>query len=92
MRWKSKLFQLKWIVVCVTIILSDASDASTRRHRREGEVKDGTPKKKKKDDICVYGYCLDSTYDSLELPTRTHATHVKTSLEVNKTCIVAGSL
>jgi hypothetical protein len=57
MRWKLRLFQLKWILVCVTIMASDASDASTRRHRREGEAKEGA-KKKKKDDICVYGYCL----------------------------------
>ena len=83
MKWKSKWFKLKWILVCATILSSDASDAtSTRRHRREGEAKE-PPKKKKRDDICVFGYCLDAAYNSLELPTKIKATHVQTSLEVS---------
>jgi hypothetical protein len=79
MRWKN--CQFKWIVLCMAIILSDASDASSRRHRRDGEVKEGA-KKKKKEDTCVYGYCLDASYNSLELPSKVKATHVKMNLEV----------
>ena len=84
MKWKSKWFKLKWILLCATILASDASDASSssRRHRREGEAKE-VPKKKKRDDICVFGYCLDAAYNSLELPTKVKATHVQTSLEVS---------
>ena len=79
MRWK--LFQLKCVIFCVAIIVSDASDA-TRRHRREGDAKE-VVKKKKKEDICVYGYCLDHSYNSMELPSKVHATHVRMNLEVS---------
>ena len=62
--------------------MSDPSDA-TRRHRREGDAKESTvSKKKKKEDTCVYGYCLDPTYNSLELPSKVTATHIKMNLEV----------
>ena len=63
--------------------MSDPSDA-TRRHRREGDAKEPTvsTKKKKKEDTCVYGYCLDPTYNSLELPSKVTATHIKMNLEV----------
>jgi hypothetical protein len=79
MRWK--LFQLKCVIFCVGIIVSDASDA-TRRHRREGDAKE-VVKKKKREDICVYGYCLDHNYNSMELPSKVQATHVRMNLEVS---------
>ena len=70
-------------VVIIMTVMSDSSDA-TRRHRREGEPKEGAaPKKKKREDNCVYGYCLDHTYNSLELPSKVTATHIRMNLEVS---------
>ena len=80
MRWKKR--RSLSILLILLSFMSDPSDA-TRRHRREGDAKEPTvSKKKKKEDTCVYGYCLDPTYNSLELPSKVTATHIKMNLEV----------
>ena len=80
MRWKKR--RSLSILLILLSFMSDPSDA-TRRHRREGDAKEPTvSKKKKKEDTCVYGYCLDPSYNSLELPSKVTATHIKMNLEV----------
>jgi len=39
-------------------------------------------KKRKKEDTCVYGYCLDPSYNTLDLPSKTVATQIRMNLEV----------
>lgn len=85
----SRLLKTTWIML-ILITLSISMDPSSAhiRHRRDNEAgakESSGAKKKKKEDTCVYGYCLDPTYNTLELPSKITATHIKMNLEVRIT-------
>jgi hypothetical protein len=76
------------LVILILVTLSITMDPSSAhiRHRRDndGGAKEASgTKKKKKEDTCVYGYCLDPSYNTLELPSKVTATHIKMNLEVS---------
>ena len=84
-----------WIAiqfVCLVILMAFIVElqAGKRKHRDESGEGEGTgvegakKKKKKEADTCVLGYCLDPSYNSLELPSKDTVTHVRMNLEVRE--------
>ena len=74
----------QYLILITVIILAFATDllVGKRNRDRHGAGNGAKDKKNVQEDICVSGYCLDPTYNKLELPA-TKPSHVRINLEVN---------
>jgi len=82
--WKSDLskmhikFGTSWLFITLMEVTLGLNEGVWHVKRDLGEV----TKKRKKEDTCVYGYCLDPSYNTLDLPSKTVATQIRMNLEV----------
>ena len=73
----------QYFILLSVIILAFATDflVGKRNRDRHGNGNGAKDKLKVAEDTCVNGYCLDPTYNKLELPS-TKKSHVRINLEV----------
>ena len=74
---------IQYVILIAVIILVFATDMLVGKRNRDRHAnKDGAKDKKViQEDTCVSGYCIDHTYNKLELPA-TKPSHVRINLEV----------
>ena len=73
----------QYLILLAVIILTFATDLLVgKRNRDRHEARNGAKDKKTAEDTCVNGYCIDPTYNKLELPSK-QPSHVRINLEVN---------
>jgi hypothetical protein len=80
-----RLLAIQYLILIAVIILIFATDLLVGKRNRDRHNAGNGAKDKKTvaEDTCVNGYCLDPTYNKLELPP-TQPSNVKINLEVNK--------
>ena len=76
---------IQYVILIAVIILVFATDMLVGKRNRDRHAnKDGAKDKKViQEDTCVSGYCIDHTYNKLELPA-TKPSHVRINLEVRR--------
>ena len=76
---------IQYVIFIAVIILVFATDMLVGKRNRDRHAnKDGAKDKKViQEDTCVSGYCIDHTYNKLELPA-TKPSHVRINLEVSQ--------
>ena len=79
------LSAIQYLILLAVIILIFATDllVGKRNRDRHGGGNGAKDKKNVAEDTCVNGYCIDPTYNKLELPSK-QPSHVRINLEVNK--------
>ena len=77
------LSAMQYLILIAVIILVFATDllVGKRNKDRHGGGNGAKDKKAAQEDTCVSGYCIDPTYNKLELPS-TKPSHVRINLEV----------
>ena len=77
------LSAIQYLILIAVIILVFATDllVGKRNKDRHGGGNGAKDKKGAQEDTCVSGYCIDPTYNKLELPS-TKPSHVRINLEV----------
>ena len=77
------LSSTQYLILLAVIILTFATDLLVgKRNRDRHGSGNGAKDKKTAEDTCVNGYCIDPTYNKLELPSK-QPSHVRINLEVN---------
>ena len=78
------LSAMQYLILVAVIILVFATDllVGKRNKDRHGGGNGAKDKKGAQEDTCVSGYCIDPTYNKLELPS-TKPSHVRINLEVS---------
>ena len=71
-------------MISVIVLAFEVGDGKRRDHKDQQQNRNnlGTKNNKKGEDTCVSGYCLDPTYNKLELPS-SEKNHVRINLEVS---------